>query len=34
MLLVIIAIILFASYAGLRFADLSFTANTCSYNPG
>jgi LMBR1 domain-containing protein 1 len=32
MLIVIIAIVLFGSYAGLRFAQLPFIANTCSYS--
>lgn len=31
MLLIVISIILFGSYAGLRFAQLPVTANTCQY---
>lgn len=31
MLLIIISIVLFGSYAGLRFAELNFVANTCTY---
>ena len=34
MLIVIVAIVLFGSYAGLRFAQLPLTANTCTYIAG
>lgn len=33
MLVVVVAIVLFGSYAGLRFAKFNLVANTCNYNP-